>query len=48
MTTVETMMLSVCFGAVMGTFIANGIFIIKDIIDTRKRKKQNKEKEETQ
>ncbi len=48
MTTAETMMLSVCFGAVMGTFIANGIFIIKDIIDTSKRKKQNKEKEETQ
>jgi len=48
MTTVETMMLSVCFGAVMGTFIANGMFIIKEIIDIRKRKKQNKEKEETQ
>lgn len=46
MTTIETMMLSVCFGAVVGTFIANFIFIIKDIIDTRKRKK--KEKEESQ
>lgn len=48
MTTLETMMLSVCFGTVMGTFIANGIFIIKNMIDIRKRKKQNKEKEETQ
>jgi hypothetical protein len=47
MTTVETLMLSVCFGAVMGTFIANGIFIIKNMIDIRKRKKQNKKKEET-
>lgn len=46
MTTVETIMLSVCFGAVMGTFIANTIFIIKDMIDTRNRKK--KEKEEAQ
>ena len=31
MTTIETMMLSVCFGAVMGTFIANLIFIFKDM-----------------
>lgn len=46
MTTIETMMLSVCFGAVVGTFIANWIIIIKDIIATRKRKK--KEKEESQ
>lgn len=46
MTTIETMMLSVCFGAVVGTFIANWIIIIKDIIGTRKRKK--KEKEESQ
>lgn len=48
MTTVETMMLSVCFGAVMGTFIAKWMFIIKELIDIRKRKKQNKGKEETQ
>lgn len=43
MTTIETMMLSVCFGAVIGTFIANCIIIVKDIIDTRKRKKKQKE-----
>lgn len=46
MATIETMMLSICFGAVIGAFIANWIIIIKDIIDTRKRKK--KEKEESQ
>lgn len=43
MATVETMMLSVCFGALIGTFIANFIIIVKDIIDTRKRKKKQKE-----
>lgn len=29
MTTVERMMLAICFGAVMGTFIANAVFLIK-------------------
>lgn len=46
MTTIETLMLCVCFGAVMGTFIANLIFVIKDIIHLRKRKKQANQKDE--
>ena len=40
MTTVQSMMLSVCFGAVMGTFIANVGFLIKCAIDTYKEKKR--------
>ncbi|WNX86009.1 hypothetical protein RWV98_06990 [Agathobaculum sp. NTUH-O15-33] len=45
MTTVQNLMLSVCFGAVMGTFIANVGFIIKCAIDTRKEKKRKKNEE---
>ena len=44
MTTYETIMLSVCFGAVMGTFIGNLIILIKygidEIREKRKKKKQ--------
>ena len=45
MTTVQSMMLSVCFGAVMGTFIANVGFLIKCAIDTYKEKKRKKTEE---
>ncbi len=48
MTTVESMMLAVCFGAVMGTFIGNAVFLIKTAIDDhRKKKRKRKEKEES-
>ena len=39
MTTVQSMMLAFCFGAALGTFIANIIFIIKCAIDSYKEKK---------
>ena len=45
MTTVQNLMLSVCFGAVMGTLIANMGFIIKCAIDTHKEKKRKKNEE---
>ena len=48
MTTVESMMLAVCFGAVMGTFIGNAVFLIKTAIDDhREKKRKRKEKEES-
>ncbi len=43
MTTVESMMLAVCFGAVMGTFIANAVFLIKCAVDSHREKKRKKE-----
>lgn len=46
MTTVESMMLAVCFGAVMGTFIANVIFIIKCAIESHKEKKRKRMEEQ--
>lgn len=48
MTEVESMMLAVCFGAVLGTFIGNAVWIVKDMIETRKYKKKMKELEETE
>ena len=45
MTTVQNLMLSVCFGAVMGTLIANLGVIIKCAIDTHKEKKRKKNEE---
>ena len=45
MTTIQSMMLSVCFGAVMGTLIANVGFLIKCAIDTYKEKKRKKNEE---
>ena len=45
MTTVQSMMLSVCFGVVMGTLIANVGFLIKCAIDTHKEKKRKKNEE---
>lgn len=46
MTTVQSMMLAVCFGVVMGTFIGNVVFLIKCAIDDHKEKKR-KEKEKS-
>lgn len=48
MTEFESMMLAVCFGAVLGTFIGNAVCIVKDIIETRKYKKKMKEQEESE
>ena len=49
MTEVQSMMLAICFGAVIGTFIANVIIIVKCAIDNRKEKKRNlKEKQNNQ
>lgn len=52
MTTVQNLMLSVCFGAVMGILIANVGFIIANVgfiikcaIDTHKEKKRKKNEE---
>lgn len=45
MTTIQSMMLSVCFGAVMGTLIANVGFLIKCTIDKRNEKKRKKNEE---
>ena len=42
MTTVQSLMLSVCFGAVMGMLIANVGFIIKCAIDSHKEKKRKR------
>lgn len=48
MTTVQSMMLSVCFGAVMGTFIANVGSLIKCAIDTYKEKKRKKNEDKAE
>ena len=45
MTTIQSMMLAVCFGAVMGTFIANAVFLIKCAIENHKEKKRKKNEE---
>ena len=46
MTTFESMVLAVCFGAVMGTFIGNLVFLIKSAIDNRKEKKRKRMEQE--
>lgn len=46
MTEVQSMMLAVCFGAVMGTLIANVVFIIKCAIDSHKEKKRRRKEEQ--
>lgn len=46
MTTVQSLMISVCFGAVMGTLIANVGFIIKCAIDSHKEKKRKRMEEQ--
>jgi len=49
MTDIQSMMLSVCFGAVIGTFIGNLFAIIKFAVEERKEKKRiRKETEEKQ
>ena len=49
MTNIESMMLAVCFGAVVGTLIGNIFIIVKFAIDERREKKRvrknNKEKQ---
>jgi len=48
MTTVQSMMLSVCFGAVVGTFIAEVVCMIRFAVEDHKEKKRKrKEKEES-
>lgn len=46
MTTIQSMMLAVCFGAVMGTFIGNAVFLIKCTIDSHKEKKRRRMEEQ--
>lgn len=46
MTTIQSMMLAVCFGAVMGTFIGNAVILIKCAIDSHKEKKRRRMKEQ--
>ena len=45
MTHTESMMLAVCFGAVMGTFIGNIIMLIKFAVDEHKEKKRRRQEE---
>ena len=42
MTEIQSMMLAVCFGAVVGTFIGNLVGIIRLAIDERREKKRRK------
>ena len=44
MSTVQSLMLSVCFGAVIGTFIGNIVVLIKMKVDEYKSKKNNTSK----
>ncbi|WP_195841213.1 hypothetical protein [Clostridium sp. WB02_MRS01] len=47
MTTVQSMMLPVCFGAVVGTLIAEVVWMIRFAVEEHKKKKRKrKEKEE--
>lgn len=46
MTEVQSMMLAVCFGAAMGTLIANVVFIIKCAIESHKEKKRKRKIEQ--
>lgn len=53
MTTIQSMMLSVCFGAVLGTLIAEVVFIIQHALGKhrekrRKRIEKEKSAEETE
>lgn len=45
MTTVQSMMLAVCFGAVVGMFIANAVFLIQCAIKDHREKKRKKNEE---
>ena len=46
MTDIQSMMLAVCFGAVVGTFIGNAIIIVKFAIDERREKKRIRKENE--
>ncbi len=46
MTNIQSMMLAVCFGAVVGTFIGNLFTIIKFAVDERKEKKRIRKENE--
>ena len=41
MTHIESMMLAVCFGAVIGTLVGNLFVIVKFAIDEHREKKRN-------
>lgn len=45
MTHAESLMLAVCFGAVMGSFIGNIIMLIKFAVDDHKEKKRRRAEE---
>ena len=45
MTKVESMMLSVCFGATVGLILGSWWFLIKEWLKDRKEKKKNKEQQ---
>ena len=45
MTHAESLMLAVCFGAVMGTFIGNIIILVKYAVEEHKEKKHRREEE---
>ena len=45
MTHAEFMMLAICFGAVMGSFIGNIIMLIKSALEDRRDKKRRREEE---
>lgn len=45
MTHAESMMLAVCFGAVMGSFIGNIIMLVKFAVEDHKEKKRRREEE---
>lgn len=48
MTDIQAMMLSVCFGAVVGTLIGNLFAIIKFAIDEHKEKKRIRKENENE
>ncbi len=48
MTNIQSMMLAVCFGAVVGTLIGNLFAIIKFAIDERKEKKRIRKENENE
>jgi hypothetical protein len=45
MTHTESLMLALCFGAVMGSFIGNIIMLIKIAVDDHKEKKRRRAEE---
>ena len=45
MTHAESMMLAICFGAVMGSLIGNIIMLIKSALEDRRDKKRRREED---